>query len=1204
LNPEVNVPPDLMRVRDVFLAAAELPSQAARIEFLERECGADVDLRARVEELLRAHDQRGASLLGDDDATAGGATTSPADPVDSALTSRAEPTDAARIAGAETAAPISTQPKTDTEQGTVDPVAPTQAPRPTLETATAPLGPTARVIAGRYELVEILGEGGMGTVYRARQTEPVKRDVALKLIRTGMDSKTVVARFDSERQALALMDHPNIARVFDGGVTTEGQPFFVMELVRGVPITQFCDDRRLTPESRLELFIPVCLAVQHAHQKGVIHRDLKPTNVLVAEVDGRPTPKVIDFGVAKATEQRLTDLSLADTGAIVGTPTYMSPEQADPSSMDIDTRTDVYALGVMLYELLTGSTPIDARQFRRGAVLEMLRMVREVEPLRPSTRVSTADDLPNIAVNRAVEPAQLLRWLRGDIDWIVMKALEKDRERRYETANGFAADIRRYLAHEPVVARPPSRGYRLRKFVRRNRGLVTAACLLVTALLAGFAGTAWGLVRAQRARDAETHQRIEAERAQTAEAEQRRLAERARTTAESKEAETAAVLSFVEQKIFAAARPEGLAGGISKDVTLRAAIEKGLEHVAKSFTNQPLIEARLRQTLGTSFYFLGELNTALAQREISLALYKERLGPDHPDTWTAMHNLASAYQALGRDAEALKLHEQTLALRRSKLGPDHRDTVTSIHSVAVDAYGLGRYSEALKNFEELVPLRRAQLGPDHADTLAAMTNLAVCYGAVGRQVEGARLNEEILSLRRSKLGPGHPDTLLTMHNLAWVYWAMGRYAEAYKLVEETLAGERSKLGANHPLTLMTLSNAAAFASVLGRYAEAHKLFEEALALKRSKLGPDHPETLRSMSNLAGSLGTLDRHAEALELDKETLALRKSELGPDHPDTLYTMDSVARTLAILRRYPEALKLGEETLALRRSKLGPDHRNTLISMCSLASIYWDLGRHTEAVKLYEDTLALQRSKLAPGHHDTLSTMAGLADTYRALGRNAEALKLHEETLALRRSQLGPEHPETLSSMNDVAQSEYALNRHAEALALREKTLALRRAQLGTEHSDTLQSAWKLAESLVHEKRGTEAVALIDETVKLARGKSLDSKLISGVMDLRLRHFMEAKDAAGCRDTAQMWEKLARTDAGSLYSAACFRAVTARLLKDRPGDAKAEADRAMAWLKQAVAAGFKDRAQMEKDSDLDALRARDDFKALLDSVARKTK
>ncbi len=381
----------------------------------------------------------------------------------------------------------------------------------------------------------------MGSVYLAQQIEPVKRQVALKLIKTGMDSTRVLARFEAERRALALMDHPNIARVFDGGTTLAGQPFFVMELVAGVPITRYCDEHRLGPAARLALFVPICNAVQHAHQKGIIHRDLKPGNVLVTEVDGRPMPKVIDFGVAKATEQRLTDQSFGDTGAIVGTPTYMSPEQADPSSMDIDTRTDIYALGVMLYELLVGSPPIEAKQFRRGAFLEMMRMIREVEPPRPSTKLSATGEIPRIAASRDIEPAQLLKWLRGDVDWIVMKALEKDRERRHATANGFAADILRFLADEPIVARPPSGVYRLRKFIKRNKGRVVAASLLLLAMVAGMFGTTIGMVEARTQRDIAEKARIAAsderaravaerdlkEKARAAEAEQRQRAEQA-----------------------------------------------------------------------------------------------------------------------------------------------------------------------------------------------------------------------------------------------------------------------------------------------------------------------------------------------------------------------------------------------------------------------------------------------------------------------------------------------------------------------------------------------------------------------------------------------------------------------------------------------------------------------------------------------------
>ncbi|HME91884.1 MAG TPA: serine/threonine-protein kinase, partial [Myxococcaceae bacterium] len=380
---------------------------------------------------------------------------------------------------------------------------PALAPAPTLD-AEATEG--SGTVIGPYKLLEQIGEGGMGTVWMAQQTEPVKRLVAFKVIKPGMDSRQVIARFEAERQALALMDHPNIARVLDGGTTDAGRPYFVMDLVKGLPITRYCDDHRLTPRQRLELFLPVCQAVQHAHQKGIIHRDLKPSNVLVALYDGKPVPKVIDFGVAKAAGQPLTEKTLVTGfGAIVGTLEYMSPEQAEVNQLDIDTRSDIYSLGVVLYELLTGSPPFTKQDLEKAGMLEMLRVIREREPSKPSTKLSTADGLPTLAANRGTEPATLTRLVRGELDWIVMKALEKDRNRRYETANGFAADVQRYLADEPVLACPPSAGYRLRKFAHRNRGALVTATLL-SAMLLAVAGSFGWMARdraAQRGRNVE-----------------------------------------------------------------------------------------------------------------------------------------------------------------------------------------------------------------------------------------------------------------------------------------------------------------------------------------------------------------------------------------------------------------------------------------------------------------------------------------------------------------------------------------------------------------------------------------------------------------------------------------------------------------------------------------------------------------------------
>ena len=424
----------------------------------------------------------------------------------------------------------------------------------TVDATTALEGTGARI--GPYKLLQPLGEGGMGTVWMAEQSEPVKRLVALKVVKAGMDSAQVITRFEAERQALALMDHPNIAKVLGAGTTDSGRPYFVMELVKGIAVTKYCDERRLSPRDRLALFIPVCHAVQHAHQKGIIHRDLKPSNVMIALYDGKPVPKVIDFGVAKATGQKLTEKTMyTGFGAIVGTLEYMSPEQAELNQLDIDTRSDIYSLGVLLYELLTGSTPLDSKRTKEGALLETLRMIREDEPLKPSARLSSSDSLPTLSAQRQTEPAKLSRLMRGELDWMVMKALEKDRERRYETANEMAQDIERYLNDEPVQAGPPSPTYRLRKFVKRNKAAVLGAAVVLLTLLAGIVGTSWGLVEAREQSRAAGEQRDHAAREKNEADKQRTAAVQARNEAvkEGQRAEEA-----TKQKAAELARVEGL----------------------------------------------------------------------------------------------------------------------------------------------------------------------------------------------------------------------------------------------------------------------------------------------------------------------------------------------------------------------------------------------------------------------------------------------------------------------------------------------------------------------------------------------------------------------------------------------------------------------------------------------------------------------
>ena len=557
---------DRERVKTLFQAAIERDDPASRRAFLDDEISDDAELRDRLDALLAAYDRPPNALdrpLGPDPRAAADA--------DATRCLTSPPSEEVPDDG-----PTHDQPK-DSGSERID-----------------------TIIADRYKLRQEIGEGGMGTVYLAEQLRPIRRMVALKLIKPGMDSRNVLARFDSERQALAVMDHPHIARVLDAGMTEAGRPFFVMELVKGVPITEYCDRHRLDLPARLGLFRQVCSAVQHAHQKGIIHRDLKPSNILVEAHDDKPVPKVIDFGLAKATSGlRLTEQSLFTAfGSVAGTPLYMAPEQASFNALDVDTRADIYALGVILYELLTGSTPIRRETMQRAALDEMLRVIREDEPPTPSSRISTSEALPSLAANRHIEPTRLSRLVRGELDWIVMKALAKERERRYASAIALADDVERHLNHEPVSAGPPTAAYRLSKFVRRNRAQVVAAAVVLLALCLGVVGTTLGLVEARRQERVAVKEAHAREEARKDEAEQRRIADEQRHQA--------------ERRLGQVSKMNEILGSIFRDLDIRRVksenrplesvlaerLDKATAAIEGEATGDPLAVARMQMVLG------------------------------------------------------------------------------------------------------------------------------------------------------------------------------------------------------------------------------------------------------------------------------------------------------------------------------------------------------------------------------------------------------------------------------------------------------------------------------------------------------------------------------------------------------------------------------------------------------------------------------
>jgi tetratricopeptide (TPR) repeat protein len=1036
--------PDPASEQSIFLHALALPSPADRAAYLDEVCRDNPGLRAGVEALLAAHDRLG-----------GG-----------------QPPTAPEAAGAARPGP---RPEAADEAGAV--------------------------LAGRYKLLERLGEGGMGTVWMAQQTEPVRRLVAVKLIKPGMDSKAVLARFEAERQALALMDHPNIAKVLDAGTAPDGRPFFVMELVKGTAITRYCDQRRLTPPQRLELFAAVCLAVQHAHQKGVIHRDLKPSNVLVALYDDRPVPKVIDFGVAKAIGPPLTEQTLhTGFGAVVGTLEYMSPEQASFNQLDVDTRSDVYALGVLLYELLVGGPPFSRKELEQAGVLEMLRVIREQEPSKPSLKLSTAEGLPTLAANRGTEPKRLAALVRGEVDWIVMKALEKNRERRYETALGFAQDVQRYLAGEPVLACPPSVWYRLRKQFRRHRGALLAAAAVVVALTAGTVAATLGWLEARHRRDEAEASARKAEAA----ADEERVA-REREAVQRRQAEAVAELL---ESLFRGIDPWS---GVSRTADFRELLADRLAQVEADletkYQGQPVVRVRLRNTLGMARLGLGETERAVALLEAARAEGAALEGGSGDYGLYAEGNLANAYVAAGRTAEGIAILER-LREPLAALPPENDAPLANLVNLGTAYSEAGRTDEAIHTLEEARGRLEARHGPDHAYTLAAMNSLALAYVRAGRYAESIALSETVSDRLGRTLGPKSPHALTSRLNLASAYLGAGQLDRALKLSEENLAGHKASLGPAHPYTLIAQHNLATAYLKVGQTDKGLALMEETVAARKAQLGAKHPATLDSQTALAGAYYALRRLDRMSPLLDQILATQKATLGPDHVETLRTMNNLAECYRVMKKLDLAVPLFEQTLAARKAKLGPDHPDTLITQNNLGLAYFDQGKLDQARALFEQTLPARKAKLGPDHPDTLRTMNCLAQAYRLGGETDRAESLLKLTLELRKAKLGADHPDTLLTTVSLGSLYVRLDRLGEARPLYEAAVAGLEKRLGLARPETQAALAALAD--VYERQGfpERAEARLRELVAvLKRSPGPESPAYAETLD-RLGHCLLAQ------------------------------------------------------------------------------------------------
>ena len=903
----------------------------------------------------------------------------------------------------------------------------------------------SKVIAGRYSLIEKIGEGGMGEVWVAKQTEPIRRRVAIKLIKAGMDSKIIVARFEAERQALALMDHPHIAKVFDGGLTANERLFFVMELVNGLPLVRFCDEATLNIRERLELFILICHAVQHAHQKGIIHRDLKPSNILVTQSDGKPIPKIIDFGVAKATLGKLTDESLATQfGAVVGTLEYMAPEQAAYQTGDVDTRADVYALGVVLYELLTGCRPFDARRLHQAAFDEIVRMIREDEPSKPSTRLSTDEALPSLAAVRRTEPARLTQMLRGDLDWVIMKCLEKQRDRRYATANGLARDIQRYLADETVEARPPSAAYRLRKFVRRNRAGVLASGLLFVALLAGFFGTTISLLSARIA-------------------ERRALAQTARASA---------VRDFLIKDLLGQANPEQ--NPRSEMVTVEQLVERAYEKLGTNpeLAEQPELRADVLAVLGDTFEALGNLPQAVACWKSSLELSRQLFGEEDADrTLVAMKGYGQALIGIDRFREAEEVLRQAVAIRRRRSGSEDTETLFAITSLAIAIGEQGRYKEAEELFRECFDTRSRVFGKQQKETLQAMNNYAGAlmhqgkyaaadalysdaaegYEALGwgdlpealsgsngrainliyqrKLVDAKRLLTQIIERRSRLIGPHHLLTLGSRTNLGYVLCELGEVESSLQELTSAYDILREEQGPTHRETLAAKNSLVLALRAAKRFDEAERYAQEVVAAARAKVGDHETDLQIFLNNLGWVHEGQGKFADAEREYREGLADAEHSGHGDSPTTWNSSHNLLRVLYVQGRFPEAIMVGQQTLAARKRLLGETHESTLSSGGILARSLLGVGRFDNAEALLQELLG--NAGQAPDEL-VAALWQAVGDCRLGKGQYQAAIEPLRRALALRQRWLAGKWQEC-DSQSALAEALLKGNSYAEAETL---------------------------------------------------------------------------------------------------------------------------------------------------------------------------
>lgn len=924
-------------------------------------------------------------------------------------------------------------------------------PRGSFERAGSVIGP--------YKLLEVIGEGGFGVVYLAEQTLPVRRRVAFKIIRPGMDSRAVLARFDAERQALALMSHPNVAKVFDAGSTPAegpgaGRPYFVMEHVKGLPITDYCDQNRLTIDQRLRLFMSVCDAVQHAHMKGIIHRDLKPSNILVSIADtGEPRPVVIDFGIAKALSGRLTDHTIFTMrGELIGTPEYMSPEQAEMAETDIDTRSDVYALGVVLYELLTGALPFDPQVLRSAGIAALQRVIREQDPPRPSFRLTTMGPASaGVAAARRTDLPSLTSLLKRELEWILLKALRKDRRERYRSAAEFADDLGNFLTDRPVIAAPESPAYRARKFIRRNRALVAGAGAVVVALALGVAGIAW---QAKLARD----ERDNAVASQTREAEQRAEAEKQRSLAQANAAAEArarvraqAINRFVTEALRSA-DPEQ--GGRQSTTILEAMASARRDLESGRFRDDPETEAALQETVAT----ILENNARAAEAEPlyarALATRRAIHAGDHDDVAESLSSMGIVLESLGRESEALPYHEQALGMLRRLHPDDHERVASAMANLGNVRKSLGDAAGALPLLTHSLEMKRRVFAGDHPAIAQGLHNLGACLVALGREGEGEQVIVQSLAMRQRLWKGDHPAVAQAIEAVAFVRMQLGKAEESIPMFERALEMRRRLFAGDHPAVAMGINNLATATQAAGRYEDALLLYTESLDMQRRLNPGDHPDVALALSNVAGVRCSLGRYADAEELYRESAAMYRRLYTGDHPSIAQSFNNMGYVRSMQDDTSQGAEYYQLALDMRRRIHKGDHPQIAESLNNLAFARASLGDLKANEALVREAMEMYQ-RLYPGDHpDVAMAMMNLSVAVSKNNDAPGAEKLTEQAAAMYQRLHKGDHPDVAWSLANLAVMKSKSGDAGGAVKLGEQALAMAERLLPSDHPDLEQ------------------------------------------------------------------------------------------------------------------------------------------------------